>query len=574
MQGLSYWLPWSNPVFVRYARSRLRPGILIPTALATVVGTSFFFLLAYILARRVGWSVADAARLTLIPVFLIQGVLLMLGGAAGVAVGITREADEGIMDYQRLTPMPAGSKILGYLLGLPVRAWVLFGLTAPFTLFGAVAGQVPIGSLSKVYAVFFSSVLLYHLTGLVAGSVVRRSWIAALVSVIMVLLLYFLLPFLARVGYVFFDYLTVRPVILEQWPDLLPDPIRGPAVDFLRTLIPSVPFFGRDVPRWSFSLIVQGSLIFVFLVVVLRKWKNPVSHPLGKHFAVVVLAWIVTLLLGNALPLVEDGRIFPSISLQLERRLPGFAGRRAMPGEALGLAGFFGVVSLGLVLAMVCAVTPSRDENLRGLRRMRKLGLRKVPIGSDGAGAQGHALLMALLGMAAWLVFVWELFHSGRAPDVSFPIAGYVFLALVFLMLTATAHAVLEIWERTSLLLAGLFAWIVPCLGAILMGTASTSLVTGGIYLTSLSGLALPFYAVIAPAGKGIVPAGQLPHLRAACVVSFVLYAGVTAALLWRLRREHALRRLHTAAADLEGGAEAAGAVSLAGGLEKKVESL
>ncbi|HUF60813.1 MAG TPA: hypothetical protein VMN36_01950 [Verrucomicrobiales bacterium] len=574
MQGMRYWLPWSNPVFLRYARSRLRLGILIPMALVTIVGTAFFFLLAYILARRVGWSVPDAARLTLIPVFLIQGVLLMLGGAAGVAVGITREADEGIMDYQRLTPMPAGSKILGYLLGLPVRAWVLFGLTVPFTVFGAVAGQVPLDSLSKVYGVFFSSVLLYHLTGLVAGSVVRRSWIAALVSVIMVLLLYFLLPFLARIGYVFFDYLTVRPVVLEQWPDLLPDPIRGPAVDFLRTLIPSVPFFGKDVSRWAFSLVVQGSLIFVFLVVVLRKWKNPVSHPLGKHFAVLVLAWFVALLLGNALPLVEDGRIFPSISLQLEQRLPGFGGRRALPGEALGLAGFFGLVSLGLVLGMVFAITPSQDENLRGLRRMRKLGLGRAPMGSDGAGAQGHALLMALLGMAAWLIFVWELFHSGRAPAVSFSLSGYAFLALVFLMLTASAHAVLEIWGRTWFLLAGLFAWIVPCLGAILLGTASSSLVTGGIYLTSLSGLALPFYAVIAPAGKGIVPASQLPHLRAACAVSFVLYAAVTATLLWRLRREHGLRRLRTAVADLEGGDPLAGTASVLGRLEKKFESL
>ena len=46
---------------------------------------------------------------------------------------MTAEEDEGVMDYQRLVPMSPISKVIGYLLGLPVREWILFLVTLPFS---------------------------------------------------------------------------------------------------------------------------------------------------------------------------------------------------------------------------------------------------------------------------------------------------------------------------------------------------------------------------------------------------------------------------------------------------------
>ena len=74
-------------------------------------------------------------------------------GTGSVAGGISREAADGMVDYQRLTPMTPLSKIMGYLFGLPVREYVLFATTLPFTIYCIVVGNIskrPIASLARV----------------------------------------------------------------------------------------------------------------------------------------------------------------------------------------------------------------------------------------------------------------------------------------------------------------------------------------------------------------------------------------------------------------------------------------
>ena len=60
----------------------------------------------------------------------------------------------------------------------------MFLITLPFLLHCMVVGKIPILNLIHLYAVFFCSVLLYHLTAHVIGLVVARpraaSWVARL----------------------------------------------------------------------------------------------------------------------------------------------------------------------------------------------------------------------------------------------------------------------------------------------------------------------------------------------------------------------------------------------------------
>ena len=81
----------------------------------------------------------DAARTGIIPLLVFQGIILFILGTAQVAGGMTAERDEGVIDYQRLIPMSPLSKVLGYLFGLPVREYVMFLATLPFTAWCAVA---------------------------------------------------------------------------------------------------------------------------------------------------------------------------------------------------------------------------------------------------------------------------------------------------------------------------------------------------------------------------------------------------------------------------------------------------
>ena len=76
------------------------------------------------------------------PIFFVQGVILMFMGTGAVASGIANERDSGVLDYQRITPMGPMRKIVGYLFGLPVREYFLFALTLPFVAYGTVRGGI------------------------------------------------------------------------------------------------------------------------------------------------------------------------------------------------------------------------------------------------------------------------------------------------------------------------------------------------------------------------------------------------------------------------------------------------
>ena len=136
LKPIQWWQIWSNPIFRRYLRSRLRPAPLITWVIIVLTFTAtLFFLFFYGSEFRLKGSPEAAARDACIPVLFIQMLILLFMGTGSVAGGISREAADGMVDYQRLTPMTPLSKIVGYLFGLPVREYVLFATTVPFTVF-------------------------------------------------------------------------------------------------------------------------------------------------------------------------------------------------------------------------------------------------------------------------------------------------------------------------------------------------------------------------------------------------------------------------------------------------------
>lgn len=137
----AWWMLWANPVFLRYVRARLRASALGVSVLITVIVSAFSFLFMPLVFERVEEGkirsfrelqqyvarnprqltepVIQAVlqnpprvqtpemyqRMALLPLLVIQGVILFVLGTGQVAGGMTAEADEGMVDYQRLTPM-------------------------------------------------------------------------------------------------------------------------------------------------------------------------------------------------------------------------------------------------------------------------------------------------------------------------------------------------------------------------------------------------------------------------------------------------------------------------------------
>lgn len=488
------WALWANPIFRRYCRSRLRAKGLGVMLLMTLILAGFFFGIFRAFAMH-EFDPVDAERAPFIPLFIIQMLILFLLGTGQVAGGMTAEGDEGVVDYQRLAPMSPLAKTIGYLFGLPVREYVLFLATLPFTAWCVWKGQIPLGIVAYLYGVFFSSVILYHLTGLVAGTVMNNRRWAFLISMGTIFFLYTAVPQLAKVGLVYFKYLTIYPVLLESTPHTFPVDA-GAAVEVWQNIRPPARFFNLDFPQAVFTLVSQGVFSLAGIVMIWRHWRRRDSHLLGKIWAVSLFSWIQLVVLGNALPLIRTGEIFPS------RNVHGFFGRMLQPlwepdaQEAVLMAGVYGAVALLFMILLLLVITPSYETQVRGWRRARKLGEKRLPRLGDAASSFWWALAMVVLGTVGWYFFTERIIESHWFYGEVGLRTGLAFL-LPLAVGGLGAHALLEWKGRRFASLIFILVGLVPILVGVVMAVSSEPLRVPAIWVGAASPLSGPILAAI-----------------------------------------------------------------------------
>ena len=533
----SAWRLWENPIFRRYCQSRLRLRGLGVALLLTVLFAGFMVALAHSIAVRNHLSPMDAARAGIIPLLVYQSVILFIFGTAQVAGGMVAERDEGVLDYQRLLPMSPLAKVLGYLFGLPVREYAMFLATLPFTAWSLWRGQVAGGVWAPLYAVVFTSTLLYHFTGLLTGTVARNRRWAFLASIGLVFALYTVIPQMAKFGLVFFKYLTITPVFQESLPGLLPMSA-GAIVLVGQRLAPTVKFFDLDFSEAVFTVFSQGGLILTFVVMLCRKWRRSESHLLGKIWAAGFFVWIQILLLGNALPLIDPGHLFPSRAFnRLVRVLPNWAPH---PTEAVALSGIYGLATLLLIFLLGGIVTPSAEHQLRGWRRARKHGASSLPRLADAATGFWIVLVMAVAGAAGWFLFTRALVESRWFPGQTVPLRTGLFFAAVMLTGGVGFQALLEARGGRALGMAAIFVGAVPIMAGAVLGSNGDRLLPVAAWLIGISPMSLPFYAV-----GTLLPLAELPAAAARAVPRafyfWLAVGGLTT--LWLAGRLWASRR-------------------------------
>lgn len=536
------WKLWANPIIRRYCRARLRPQQLGAALLVTVLITGFvFFMFRMMALHRTELLLVDAERMPIPALLVIQALILFFLGTGQVAGGITGEADEGVLDYQRLTPMTPLAKVLGCWFGLPVREWLMFAATLPFSAWCFWRGQVPVANWAPVYAAFITSALLYHLTGLTAGMVIKNRRWAFLMSMGIILLLYTVMPQASKFGLLFFDYITIGPVLDENIHVFLPREA-GALVELAGRLVPNVKFFGLEFRELAFTLFCQGGVMLTLVVMVWRRWRRVESHLLGKAWAVGLFAWVQLLLIGNALPLIAPGMLFPSMTITAR-----FNPRAKLPepvlNEGLTVIALYGLVTLLMILALTTMITPATETQLRGLRRARKLGLARVPRFSDPASALPFTLVLVGIGAVAWWYFASAVMASKWFPGHALPASALPVFALVLANAALGFHALMEGWGGRRLFLTVIFLGVLPPMTGFILGTTSNARMPLGIWLAALSPAS---GTVLAPAV--MVPDADLPREVARaiprafwfCQTLFFLGLGW---LLLKLRAIHHARR-------------------------------
>src|SRR5690606_37822797 len=288
-------LPWRNPVYKRFFRSRLRFRKALSWYLLTLIVTTFVVSLMYTLQINGSTPPETAARNLWIPLLVIQGLILMIKGTGSVSAGLIQDRLDQTIDYQRLTPVSPLGNLVGYLFGLPVLEYAMFALTLPHLGFVVIVGKIPAGALVSVYCAFFVCVILYHMMGIAAGMVMRRWIMGYLLSILLVIFVNVVLPSLiSQLGLRFFQYLSVWPVIGQKVAPVV-GISAGPEANPFVSIFADVPFYTWSLSPFVFTLLLQGALILTFGVMAVRRWKSSTRHSLSKPYALAFLVGFVVL---------------------------------------------------------------------------------------------------------------------------------------------------------------------------------------------------------------------------------------------------------------------------------------
>ncbi|MDB4143604.1 hypothetical protein N9733_09095 [Akkermansiaceae bacterium] len=504
-----FWQIWANPIVRRYARSRLRAvGAFSSLLVFLMIAGFIFFLARQASMSRGGMEIVDAARTPILPLLVLQGIILFMLGTGQVAGAMTAEADEGVLEYQRLAPMTPLAKVTGYLFGLPVREWVIFLATMPFSIFSMWQGKVPLGIALQLYLVFIGAGILYHLTGLLAGTVMKNRRWAFLGSIGLIFVLYTILPQIAKFGLVYLKYLTIRPVVEEFFPFLI-ERRAGSLVETLQELAPTARFFGMNLPQSAFTLLSQGVLILVMMTMLWRRWRRNESHLLGKVGAVGFFAWVQVALLGNALPLIESGELFPS--REFGRRFGRFTGTNEYnwqpeEWEIFMMIGAFGLVSLMLIWAMSFLIIPDEEGQVRGWRRARKLGRDELSPLSDPATATPWVLAMVAIGSVGWFIFARDLVNSRWFPEFVLSPSTPIALTMVLFTGGILVQTILETKGRKFTALFILLGGVLPLMLGMIVGMKD-ELLPASVWLIGVSPASWAMYA-----SQVAVPIDDMPR--------------------------------------------------------------
>ena len=533
------WQIWRNPIVRRYATARLRPLGLAGWSLVVQPLGAFLWLVVYFGARH-GADLPHRALAAWTPILVLQGLLWLLKGTFSVAVGIAREGAEGLSETQRLTPLGAWHKVLGYLFGLPILETVLVASLLPWSAVSIVLGHVPPAVVFRVHLLLVTSAVLHHSIGLVAGTIIRQKIVAGTVSQLLVITLHFIVPLFARFGLGPLGHLGVESAIGSE---LLP-------LSGLPAPVPKVRFFDFDLSLTGYAWTVMAVLILFLLQILRRRWLRADAHLFSKPLALAFSAWIIVLSLGETFPLVRDGTLFDWSHRMVAK---GSQGRQpTLPGPVADVlsqglipvawAGAFGCVALLSAMILAAIITPTLEQHGRARRVYPGGNSPRLPWASDARSALAWTAVLGAMALAGWAVLVKELLDTPLLRMVLQPTGRLPLVLGAGLLIPLLTWAVLLEWRGLKIACLGAFVfWVVPVMVSVVGMLAGTNPLHWPKWWLGVSGFALPFYAM-SQSMNGLADVGDiLRQLRAPWLLSLGGHAALAVVMFVYLRRAQRL---------------------------------
>ncbi|MGB0356180.1 MAG: hypothetical protein ACPGII_08970 [Opitutales bacterium] len=477
-----------NPLILKGIRENLRLKHLVAAGLFSLIVCSTLYLTAYLNGSEGRWvqdpvtkewgkgesSPVNGARNAFTFLLALQGFYLMFLGTGRVASITAEERESGLLDYQRMTPMNPLSKIAGYIFGIPAREYYMFFFTLPFLGHAILVGKLPLANIIQLYSVFFCSVILYHLTAHAVGLVVPKPRAASWVSRIVVLGLYVVLPGLGQAGISFLSFLTILPTYFGKiLPILQREGIEQISrMDYKSNFVEfwqDVPFFDLTISPTTFTFLMQGLLILTLLVTGYRKWKNQSLPALSKASAFVIFFIFQFLLLGCLWTFFDKGEASGLIGQEFSANSFKGSEDNMIEGLILVISIFFSL-SLLFILCLVNICCPNRHLYLKGIQRVAKFNLPRIPRTADESSGLGIVLILGLITLFTYSALInlalnsdfWVLGSSFLSLCI-IP-AAILFLTICYLQASREQWFNLGFWGFIGLL------WITPLLASLVLG--------------------------------------------------------------------------------------------------------
>jgi hypothetical protein len=483
----------SNPLFVRYVRSRLRRSAVLP-GIVVVAFLSLCIVWINSQAKGPNNPNPDVGSQMF---FWFQGILLVLIGGSQVASAIAQMKESGMIDFHRITPVPPAVQTIGIMVGAPIRELVLYVVTLPFALYLAIDGPIGVTNFAKLLLVQFGSTLMYYslamITGLTGGKARGASgrFVAILAGLNIMANSFFsigiygptLVTSMPVYREVFFDdedapanrRQAARRQAVQQQQAQQQQQFGGPKQNPNQAQFnqpqqqqpepkkPAVTFYGAPLPLVVQSLLFQASLLTFLFIGASRRIHSARLPLYTKPIALAFLTTLAALTLGS---LWDAPTVF------------------------LTLGSIYFLVFCSILLTN--SITPPLGDVVKGMQRARKLSGSRVPLWSDLAPNKFIVCLFAAVIAAAVSV---GLLLAPQPPALGFIQLKNVFSpwpALLVGVLTVLTYGLSSQYfavafgrtSRSYFTLFIFFAWIVPVIVGIIALSAD---IEGGGYVLGIS---------------------------------------------------------------------------------------
>jgi hypothetical protein len=407
------WL--DNPIFVKHLRSRLRVQ---PLCAAIVV--------VLVLCICIAWGGYQLEAFKEGGAFCVllglQAVILVVMGASQVGSSVGAARASGILDFHRVSPLTPTELTIGFFFGAPIREYILFACTLPFSVLCLALGTPSVHGFVQLMILLIALAWVFQglalLNALVGKARANPRGVVGLVIFIMF----------------FGSYIVVG---VTRSATLVDTDMR-------------LHFYGFSLPWLAVVLLYIAAVLYFTYLAARRKMGSERIHPLSKPQSIAALMTAAALLIGT-------------IWRQDQYAL-------------LEVVTLYVLVVTAIVLILM--VTPNRAEYDKGLWRARKQGLAHLPWWED------LSLNRVFLVIACAIVLLTATVAASGSPEAmalgSVPntVAGSFPLAIAAGVLVAAyfglAHQYFALRfggrARTYFSLFLFLGWIVPIVaGTILM---------------------------------------------------------------------------------------------------------